>query len=320
MPVTRERVLVVSDISLDASGRLQQPPVINQMMGREGDLVLVNGQSAPRLRARPGERERWRVINACPARYLRLQLDGQQLQLLGIDSGRYPAPHPVEEVLLPTGNRADLLVTTTAGTSALRTLPYDRGSMAGMMGMGGGPPGGPGMPGMTGPEPGAGPQAPSRDPHVLATLDVTGPPAAPLPELPAQPAPRDLRPAQVTARRALTFAMGMGGGGMRFTIDGKTFDPARTDHTVRTGSVEEWTLINTSPMDHPVHLHVWPMQLIDRGGQPVQTPTWQDVVNVPAGSTVTVRVAFDTFSGRTVYHCHILDHEDRGMMGVVHAR
>ena len=48
-------------------------------------------------------------------------------------------------------------------------------------------------------------------------------------------------------------------------------------------------------------------------------PTWQDVVNVPAGSNVKVRVAFDTFGGRTVHHCHILDHEDKGMMGVIEA-
>ena len=113
--------------------------------------------------------------------------------------------------------------------------------------------------------------------------------------------------------------MGMGGGGMRFTIDGKKFDPDRVDQTVRVGTVEEWTLTNTSPMDHPVHLHVWPMQLIADGGRQLDPPTWQDVVNVPARSEVTVRVAFDTFTGRTVYHCHILDHEDNGMMGVIDA-
>ena len=61
------------------------------------------------------------------------------------------------------------------------------------------------------------------------------------------------------------------------------------------------------------------MQLVEQGGQPVGPPTWQDVVNVPARSTVTIRVAFDAFPGRTVYHCHILDHEDNGMMGIIEA-
>ena len=55
------------------------------------------------MEARPGEQERWRIVNASVARYLRLRLDGQQLQLLGIDSGRYPAPQEVQEIVLPLG-------------------------------------------------------------------------------------------------------------------------------------------------------------------------------------------------------------------------
>lgn len=104
---------------------------------------------------------------------------------------------------------------------------------------------------------------------------------------------------------------------MSFTIDGKQFDAARVDQKVAVGAVEEWTIRNIGPMDHPFHLHVWPMQLIADNGEPVETPTWLDVVNVPARGEVTLRIAFDDFGGRTVYHCHILDHGDRGMMGVV---
>ncbi|OLT00472.1 copper oxidase [Pseudonocardia sp. CNS-004] len=300
VPVTRERLLVVSDISLDDDGQVLPPSPMAQMMGREGELVLVNGQATPSMQAASGERERWRIINACTARYLRLRLDGQQLQLLGVDSGRSVTPQDVDELVLATGNRADLLVTTVAGTSELRTLPYDRGGMGMMTGM-------PGMRDGT-PGPGVG------EPLALATLEVTGSPAPPLAPVPTRPSPRDLRTETVTARRELTFAMGMGGpGGMSFTIDGKQFDPDRIDQTVRPGAVEEWTLVNTSPMDHPMHLHVWPMQLLDTA----ETPTWRDVVDIPARSTVRVRIAFDDYTGRTVYHCHILDHEDRGMMGVL---
>ncbi|GAA1435994.1 multicopper oxidase family protein [Microlunatus lacustris] len=313
IPVTRERVLVVSDISLTTSGAIQAPTAMARMRGREGDLVLVNGQARPTMTARPGERERWRIINACAARYLRLRLDGQHLQLLGLDSGRFAPPRDVDEVVLAPGNRADLLVTTTAGTSQLNALPYNRGNTMGM-GMGSGM--------------GDDTQASSTSELVLATLDVAGEEAPTLPAVAAQPNPRDLRRAVVARRRELTFAMGMGmgmgggggGSGMSFTIDGKEFDAARTDQTVQAGSVEEWTITNTSPMDHPLHLHVWPMQLIEEKGQPLGPPTWQDVVNVPARSNVKVRVAFDRFAGRTVYHCHILDHEDQGMMGVINAR
>jgi FtsP/CotA-like multicopper oxidase with cupredoxin domain len=299
LPVTRERVLVVSDISLDAAGRPQPPPTAERLMGREGALVLVDGQLQPTMTARPGERERWRIVNACASRYLRLRLDGQQLDLLGLDGGRYAAPQRVSELVLMGGNRADVLVTTAAGTSALQVLSQPRGSM----------PGTPAVSGTVG---------------TVATFAVSGAPAAPLPALPAGAAPRDLRGVQPAARRQLRLGMGVAAGGMTaggatFTIDFRQFDPARTDVSVQLGTVEEWTIVNASTMDHPFHLHTWPVQLVSVGGRPVPDVVWQDVVNVPAGSWTTVRVPFEDFAGRTVYHCHILDHEDLGMMGVIEA-
>lgn len=308
IPVTRERVLVVSDITLDGFGQVVQPPTVSRMMGREGDLVLVNGQVAPTTSARPGERERWRIVNACSARYLRLRLDGQDCELLGIDSGRFPVPQAVSEIVLATGNRADLLVTTRAGSATWETGNVDRGGM-GMMSSPGDLFGGVGP---------------------LATLRVEGATALALPAVPVQPAPPDLRDIEPARTRRITFAMGMGGMGatgmggggsdamaMSFTVDGKEFDAERIDQTVQQGTMEEWTFVNDSPMDHPIHLHVWPMQIISEAGQPAGGVIRQDVVNVPARSEVTVRVAFDNYPGRTVYHCHILDHEDNGMMAVV---
>ena len=302
---TRERVLIISDMSFDPSGQIIRATQMDRMAGREGNTVLVNGQVHPGLAAKPGERERWRVINACTSRYLKLRLDGQKLQLLGKDSGRFGIPEPVDEVLLSPGNRADLLVTASAGTSILRTLSVDRGSAGAMMGSN------------------------SSSDEDLATVTVAGASAPAAAAVPRQPAPRDLRAASLSGRRTLTLAMGgagmggagMGGGGMMgFTIDGKSFDPARVDTAVAAGAIEEWTLRNTSPMDHPFHLHVWPMQIIEQSGQKTAAPRWQDVVNVPARSSVRVRIAFDDFTGKTVYHCHILDHEDRGMMGLIEVR
>ncbi len=310
LPVARERVLVVSDISLDASGRVLPPTEMEQMLGRQGEIVLVNGQVTPRLEARTGDRERWRVVNACSSRFLSLRLDGHRLQLLGMDGGRYAAPARTEQLLLAPGNRADLLVEVGRGDGVLRTLPYDRGGM-GMMGM-------------------RGTRSAEAGPARLADLRVTGGRGEGGGALPTFPPPRDLREAPVARRRQLVFAMGMGMGGMggmrggpgsmmSFTIDGLEFDAGRVDQEVRRGAVEEWTILNTSPMDHPFHLHVWPMQVIEENGREHELPTWRDVVVVPARGGVRVRVAFDDFGGRTVYHCHVLDHEDRGMMGVVEA-
>ncbi|OFI38197.1 copper oxidase [Arthrobacter sp. SW1] len=288
--VARERILVVSDITVDGSGNIRPPSAMERMAGREGRLLLLNGQVAPVIEARPGERERWRIVNACVARYLRLSLDGQALQQPGDGT-----------VFLAPGNRADLLFTAASGESVLRTLPYDRGG-GGMMA--------PGGPGGGLPDGGA----------ELARVRVSGDPGPPLAPVAGREAPADLRRAPVAARRQLVFGSPGPMGMMDFTINGRRFNPARTDIAAAAGSVEEWTLLNNTPMDHPFHLHVWPMQPVEEDGLPLGTVRFQDVVNVPSGRSVKVRISFNDFTGRTVYHCHILDHEDLGMMGVIEVR
>ena len=304
--VSADRMLVISDITLDGTGTVAPATRMQRMAGREGDTILVNGQANPVLSAQPGTRERWRIVNVCVSRYLRLRLDGQDLQLLGIDLPLAGQPPPVDELMLAPGNRTDLLVTTRAGTSTLQTLPYDRGSTMGMD-MGGGM-------GSRGPDAGG-------SVIELATLTVAGPAGPAVAALPPRPAVIDLRSSTITTRRTLTLAMsmgmGMGQGGSAFTIDGRAFDPGRVDQTVTASAVEEWVITKTSPMDHPFHLHVWPMQILSIAGRAIDPPTWQNVVNVPARSSTVVRISFDAYTGRTVYHCHILDHEDNGMMGVI---
>lgn len=297
IPVIADRILVISDITLDGSGSVAGVTAMQRRQGREGDLVLVNGQLRPDLVATPG-RERWRLINACTARHLRLRLDGPDLTLLGIDLPSAP-PVAITEVALAPGNRADLLIDTRPGASILTAVPVDRGATT--------------MPGMG---TGGGTDRPADAPLELATLTVSGPAAAGSTGMPDRPVPPDLRGRPVARRRQVTLAMTMGMG-TAFTIDGRPFDPARTDQTVAAGDVEEWTFTNTSPMDHPLHLHVWPMQLLATGGIPEPGVTWRDVVNVPARASTTVRIAFDRNAGRSVYHCHILDHEDLGMMAVI---
>ena len=118
------------------------------------------------------------------------------------------------------------------------------------------------------------------------------------------------------------MSMGMGGGGgmgMQFLLDGQEYSHDRVDQSVQLGTMEEWTIVNDSPMAHPFHLHIWPMQVIREGDTAVSGIDLRDVVHVPEFSSVTVRVAFERFPGRTVYHCHILDHEDLGMMGIIEA-
>ena len=110
---------------------------------------------------------------------------------------------------------------------------------------------------------------------------------------------------------------GIGAGGMGFVINGQPFDPDRIDTRVSLGSTEDWLIVNDDVMDHPFHLHVNPFQVISRAGRPESQRRWKDTVLVKAGEEVRIRVTFRDFPGRTVYHCHNLDHEDLGLMGVL---
>ena len=108
----------------------------------------------------------------------------------------------------------------------------------------------------------------------------------------------------------------MGMGNREFVIDGKDYKPGRIDASAKFGTTEDWVITNGSMMDHPFHIHTWPFQVIARSnGEP--DPGWRDTVNVPMGQSVTIRIPFTGLTGTTVYHCHILDHEDLGMMATI---
>jgi len=181
------------------------------------------------------------------------------------------------------GNRADLLVTMSGGSSELGSLGYDRGhAMMGMMGRSGSLSG----------------------PVKLASLAVTGPTAEAFDPVPLREPGPDLREQDITQRREIAFTMAMGtmmqgGRGMRETMgfDGSSFDGDRIDQQVQASTIEEWTITNPTEMDHPFHLHVWPMQVIEQSGTVLERATWRDVVNVPAGEQVKILVDFSPTPG-----------------------
>ncbi|WP_406048665.1 multicopper oxidase family protein [Kribbella sp. NBC_00889] len=301
LQVTDDLVLLVTDTTLDGAGRVAPANRTAKLQGREGDLVLVNGQHEPVIAATPGAVQRWRVINGCTSRVIALRLEGHQLTQIALDGIFLPAPVDRDHVLLAPGNRTDLLIRPTAnGRYPLISNPYDRGTTA-MMGSGG-----------MGRN-----HSSTGSPVTLATMTVSGPVSAspPIPTtLPAPPVPL----ASATSQRRLTLAMSMAGmGAMTFTIDGRTFDPERDDQTVALGTTEEWTVVNTSPMDHPFHLHAWPFHVLDASAGTPLTGVQQDVVLIPARGWARLRIPFTDHPGRSVYHCHILDHEDLGMMGTI---
>jgi len=121
----------------------------------------------------------------------------------------------------------------------------------------------------------------------------------------------------VARRRTLELGETMVPGGARFLIDGKEFSPDRVGVHTTLGTIEEWTIRNGTDMDHPFHLHVHPFQIVAIDGATVTPAGWEDTVNIRKGQSVTLRIPFRDFAGPTVFHCHILEHEDLGMMGIV---
>jgi bilirubin oxidase len=296
-----EKLLVISDLRLAADGTIPPNTPMDWQTGREGNYVLVNGQYQPVLTIKPGQSQRWRVLNATNARYLRLALTGHTLTLIGTDGGLLGSPVPgLDEILLAPAERVEVIVTanlSSAASAVLRSLPYDRGGM-GMMG-----------------------SASTTIP--LLTLNYTSAATAAIALPGALNSIADLGVPTTTKRLVFSSGMGMGGMGggmMSFLIDGKSFDPSRVDLTSRVNEIEQWTIENRSSMDHPFHLHGTQFQVVSRsrGGVTVAEPflAWRDTVNVAALETVVFKVVQRQL-GRRIYHCHILEHESQGMMGVL---
>jgi FtsP/CotA-like multicopper oxidase with cupredoxin domain len=100
-------------------------------------------------------------------------------------------------------------------------------------------------------------------------------------------------------------------------INGHQFAATRVDEVVRLGATEEWVLRNRSREEHPFHIHTNYFQVVAVDGRRYRARGMQDTVVVPVGGTVRIRLRFDDFVGASVFHCHILAHEDAGMMGIV---
>jgi FtsP/CotA-like multicopper oxidase with cupredoxin domain len=284
-----EVTLVLKDFTFNGTGSIPEPGFMTRVNGREGSLLTVNGLRNPRIRLAPQSLTRLRILNASSSRYYRLRLEDHPLAVIAVDGGPLPATTWVDEYLLVPGQRVEFLVKGDRGEGIYRllNLPYDRGGM-GMMGV----------------------NANSTRSDTLAEFAYEGF-AGSSPPVPEILADSKVLPEPVGPGRTLTLTMSM----MTFGINGRGFDPSRADTVVNVGTVEDWTIVNPGPMDHPFHIHTNSFQLPDNEDLPAAA--WHDVVNVPSGSRRRIRIPFADFNGLTVYHCHILDHEDLGMMGTL---
>jgi FtsP/CotA-like multicopper oxidase with cupredoxin domain len=305
-----EAILVLQDFDLTRWGQRREPMPLFRRWGREGNVIAVNGDRAPDLTLPRQGLLRLRLLNASASRIYRLRIEGHPWHLIGLDGGVLPEPVELEtDLILAPGERADLLVpgTREPGAYDLVSLPYDRGIADMMAGMGHGGMG-------RGPMGHGGPLV--EEPIAIARLTY-GETATPVPLPPKLIATPPL-PAPIQ-RREFVLDHGIHQGQF-FLINGRGFDHHRVDTTVQLGTVEDWRIINQAGMDHPFHIHTNAFQVLRQNDQPFPFATWKDVINVPAYGSADLRIAFTDFPGKSVYHCHILDHEDQGMMGILEMR
>lgn len=301
----QEQLIVLRDLEL-TNGLPAKQTSMDWMNGKEGAILTVNGAIKPTLTARKSTL-RLRLVNASNARYYRLKLENHPLYLIATDGGMIEKPVALEELLLAPGERAEVLVQLEReGTFRLQNLPYPRGTrMMGGMNMGGSGMGGMSMGGMG-----------SGDPNPQTLMLVSAPKLpkpAPLPSSLGSVATLDVSRAALTRRLVFTEKMMQS----KFFINAKLFDPNRVDFTGKVDSLEVWEIENKADMDHPFHLHTFPFQVLSRNGRPEDYRAWKDVVNLKKNDLVRIAVPLSDFTGKTVYHCHIAEHEDRGMMGLL---
>lgn len=272
-------------------------------------FFTVNGQREPIIRMRPGEVQRWRILHCGYQDDIFMALEGHTLLPIARDgialseigdsrAVRQPAGSGEGDeraVLFAPANRVDVLVQAgEPGTYLLQALPYFQGYDA-----------------PTGP---------------IARVVIEGeslPMELPT-SLPAAPL-ASIRDDELTGSRELIFSRHApevdAAGHWRefaFLIDGQLFDATRVDQEVALGAVEEWTITNQDEHnDHIFHIHINPFQLTQVNGEPVAEPVWLDTVIVPHGGSITFRTRFLDFTGKYVLHCHMMNHEELGMMQVV---
>ncbi len=309
--VDRELTWVLDDWRLTREGRLAEgfaAPHDVAHAGRIGNLVTVNGRAPQDLRVRRGERIRLRLVNAANARIFGLQFDGHQPQVIAID-GQPVAPHAPERgtVVLAPGMRTDLLIDAVGrpGEShAVGDVFYPRAAYDLL-----------------------------RLVYEDAVLRESPPAGART--LAANPLPEpDLAAAQL---HELRFEGGMMGGLHRAQLDGRTVEfmsllragkawavngVVADSHvhepvlTLRRGQSVRLAFANDTRWHHPMHLHGHAFRVISRNGRPTRHREWQDTVLMAPDERVEVAFVADN-PGDWMLHCHILEHQDGGMMAVV---
>lgn len=293
--VADQTVLVLSDIGIDNRGKLDSPDSggsTGMAFGREGSYVLVNGRVRPRLVARSGAPQRWRIVNAAKSRYFQIDLDGQAMTRIGGDGGLLEHPVKLDTLVLAAGERADIIIAPALKPGAeleVLSFPFNRGYGS----------------------------VEYRAVENLLTLAIDT--QAPYTGWSLAPMHRAIEPISTEGATPVNIEFTLAqrpDGAFEYGINGVPF---AKDHpiTATPGETQVWTIVNKTKWSHPFHLHGFFFQVLDDKGRHVQPLEWKDTVNVPLEQTVRVVVRYDDRPGSWMFHCHILDHADGGLMGML---
>ena len=295
--------LVLQDRQFDWRGRIKYDVGMHETMnGVKGDTLLVNGQIDASAVVPRGV-VRCRLVNGSNARIYRLSMsDDRPMHLVATEGGFLDQPVPLNRLTLAPGERYEVLIDFSSGADSI--LMSDDVANSPMGGMMGGSRGG----ARFGVLPLAvDPSLPVRIEKLPEALD------GDMPDLGATNAP--------VRHLSLDMSMGMGmmiaRSGGQFSINGAPFDRSSLNFSVGQNSIERW-IVRADMMMHPFHVHGVRFQVASENGQPpkVQNRGWKDTVLVDGQLELLMQFEKPApASAPYMYHCHILEHEDGGMMG-----
>jgi FtsP/CotA-like multicopper oxidase with cupredoxin domain len=297
--------LVVQDRLFDEKGQLvyrHENEAFTVDGGMLGHTILVNGTHAPYLPV-PAKLIRLRILNASNARRFNFGFsENQTFYQIASDGGFLESPVEHERLLLAPGERAEIVIDLTGKTEPVTLMSYEineseialLNAVENVMG-----------------------EAKDEN-QIFKILELRPQESLGTAEIESNSLPEKLntilRWDESDSIRTRIFIFGNN------TINGKWMDHTRVDEIIRKGDLEIWELTNPSITYHPFHIHGTQFQILDRNGKQsaAHEDGWKDTVTVNQDETVRLLVRFTDFSDPHLpymFHCHILEHEDMGMMG-----
>ena len=286
--VDGDRIFMIDDMKLSPDNSFKRGNFVSRWIerhdGREGDTLLINGKEMPVINLNAGQTERWRFINASSARYFTLHLEGRTFAILATDGGLLEEPQYVTQLLLTPGERVDILAGPFPENDKfyIESLPYNRMTFL------------------------------KAKRQQFAEVLVGQKKKSNVKIDNGGRRITQLAPSNAPVNRKIKLSVGPSlKNGIDFLINNKTH---ANDKPVNVGELQVWEISNASLMDHPFHLHGFFFQVLEINGKAPAYISWKDTVNLPPRSKVKIAWMPDNRPGVWMYHCHILEHHEAGMM------